>query len=74
MNKQTLVLLVVGCLVVCHGSTGRAEKVRVTIRIKGPVSKVRSVALDQDLQVESGAETITVTLPRLDEGDVLLLE
>lgn len=61
------------------GPAGAAEVVPatdVTIRVRGagPVARVRSAALDRALPFEESGETITVRLPRLAEGDVLLLE
>lgn len=47
----------------------------ITLRGAGPVTAVRSVMLQQSLAVESGKNgSVTVKLPELAEGDVLLLE
>ncbi len=53
-----------------------AENVKITVHGAGKVSKVRSVAMEQDLPVQQdqNGESFTVTLPKLEEGDILLLE
>ncbi len=58
---------------------GRAELVpqkdlRVAIRGAGPTREVHSVALDRTLPVETEGDVSIVTLPELQEGDVLLLQ
>ncbi|MHC4176314.1 MAG: hypothetical protein ACYSWU_02340, partial [Planctomycetota bacterium] len=50
------------------------EDVKVTIRGAGKVSRATSCMLDRRLKSTTSGETITVTLPRLEEGDVVLLE
>jgi len=70
--------------VVAHRQRGRRvspvcdivpfENLRVHIRGAGPVKRVRSATLDQVLPLRRDKDGITVTLPRLDEADVLLLE
>lgn len=47
---------------------------KITIRGAGEVSKATSAILDKPLPLKRGVETLTVTLPELDDGDVLLLE
>lgn len=51
-----------------------AADLEIRIRGAGSVTRVRSVALDRALTVETSGETTTVRLPHLAEGDVLLLE
>jgi len=50
-----------------------AENVTIKIRGAGPVAKVISSQLDRELKFSTSGETITVDLPRLEEGDVLIL-
>jgi len=50
------------------------KNLKITIRGAGEVSRATSAMLDQPLPLERGGETLTVTLPQLEEGDVLLLE
>jgi hypothetical protein len=52
----------------------RAEDVKVTIRGAGEVRRVESCMLDRSLDFSSTGDRIVVSLPRLDEGDVLLLK
>ena len=47
---------------------------KVFVRGAGAVRRIRSAALDRDLPLEGGADALSVTLPSLSEGDVLLLE
>jgi len=51
-----------------------ARDLRITLRGAGKTRKVTSLMLDRPLDLTVRADEITVTLPRLDEGDVLLLE
>ena len=51
-----------------------AEKLRITIRGAGTVGKVTSAMLGKALEFAARGEVLTVELPRLEEGDVLLLE
>ena len=57
--------------VVCHVP---AEDVRVTISAAVPVRRVESCMLDRPLDYSRIGDAIVVSLPRLEEGDVLLLE
>ena len=50
------------------------EPVRVAIRGAAGAKRVTSLALEQSLPVQREAGKIVVELPRLDEGDILLLE
>ena len=50
------------------------EGLKVTIRGAGKVSRATSCMLDRRLKSTTSGEAITVTLPRLEEGDVVLLE
>jgi len=50
------------------------ENVKVSIRGAGNVKTVRSCALGQTLKVEKTEGGLTVNLPELEEGDILLLE
>jgi hypothetical protein len=50
------------------------ENLKVTIRGAGKVSGATSCMLERRLELTTSGETVTVTLPRLEEGDVLLLE
>jgi len=50
------------------------ENLSVTVRGAGPVSRVVSVALEKELPLSRSEDAFSVTLLRLDEGDVLLLE
>jgi hypothetical protein len=50
------------------------QNVRVEIRGAGPLTKATSAYLRQALPVERSGNRIAVTLPRLEEGDILLLE
>ena len=50
------------------------ENLKITIRGTGEVKKVTSGMLDQQLDIRSSGDSITVTLPHLEEGDVLLLD
>jgi hypothetical protein len=50
------------------------ENLSVTIRGAGNVSRVTSAALEKTFDVTKDADSMTVVLPRLDEGDILLLE
>jgi hypothetical protein len=47
---------------------------KVSIRHGGSVKKVTSAMLDQSLPVVRKGDAVEVTLPRLDEGDVLILD
>lgn len=49
--------------------------VRITVRDAGKITKVRSLALEEDYNVEpdKAGTGFTVTLPQLAEGDILLL-
>jgi len=51
-----------------------AETLRIAIRQPGKVNKVTSAMLDNTLKFTTRRDTLTVELPRLEEGDVLLLE
>lgn len=48
--------------------------VKITIRGAGKVSKVVSAMTDKELALTRDGEAVTVTLPEIQEGDVLLLE
>jgi hypothetical protein len=50
------------------------ENIKITIRGTGEVKKVTSGMLDQQLEIRSSGNSITITLPHLEEGDVLLLD
>lgn len=50
-----------------------AENLQITLRGAGNVSRVRSLVLKQDLAVRAAAEGATITLSKLDEGDILLI-
>lgn len=50
------------------------KDVKVTIRGAGNVKKVTSAMLDKDLSIKKDGDTITVVVPDLQEGDVLVLE
>lgn len=50
------------------------EGLKVTLRGAGPVRSVRSAMLGKALPVAPAGDAVTITLPRLEEGDVLLLE
>jgi hypothetical protein len=50
-----------------------AEDVEITVRTADEVRRVESCMLDRSLDLISSGDTIVVSLPRLDEGDVLLL-
>jgi hypothetical protein len=50
------------------------KDVKVTVRGAGAAKKAVSAALDKAFPVESAGDAVTVTLPDLAEGDVLLLE
>jgi hypothetical protein len=50
------------------------KDVRLTIRGAEGAARATSVWLDKALAVEKSGEAITVTLPELAEGDVLMLE
>jgi hypothetical protein len=50
-----------------------AEDVKVTIRSDGAVRGVESCMLDRSLDFTRTGDAIIVSLPRLEEGDVLLL-
>ena len=50
------------------------EDLTVTVRGAGPVNRVLSVALEKELTLSRSEDTFSVVLPRLDEGDVLILE
>ncbi|MGB2822380.1 MAG: hypothetical protein WBF17_15450, partial [Phycisphaerae bacterium] len=51
-----------------------AEDLRVTVRGAGKVRKVTSAMLSRSLRFAASGESLTIELPRLAEGDVLLLE
>jgi len=51
-----------------------AEGVELTVRGAGKVSKITSAMLDKPLEFTLDGKRLTIRLPRLDEGDVLLLE
>lgn len=51
-----------------------AENVTVTIRGAGPVARVTSTQLGRELKFTTSEGAVTVRLPRLEEGDVLILE
>ena len=51
-----------------------AEDVKITIRAAGDVRRVESCMLDRSLDFASTGDTIVVSLPRLEEGDALLLK
>jgi hypothetical protein len=50
------------------------ENVHIAIRGAADCAKVSSAFLDKDLVIQKDGESLIVTLPRLEEGDVLLLE
>ncbi len=50
------------------------ENLAVTIRGAGDVSRVTAAWLDRQLPLTKSPDALTVTLPRLDEAEVLLLE
>ena len=50
------------------------QDLKVTVRGAGAATKAVSAALDKPLAVERAGDVLTITVPRLDEGDVLLLE
>ena len=49
------------------------QDVRVTIRGAGSVREVASCTLERTLEFTSTKDRLTVSLPRLEEGDVMLL-
>jgi len=49
------------------------KDLKLTLRGAGDVTKVTSAALDQSLPFERAGDSLVVTLPQLDDGDVLLL-
>jgi hypothetical protein len=50
------------------------ENLQITLRGAGPITRVRSVTLEQDLPVHAGAaDSLIITLPKLAEGDILQL-
>ena len=49
------------------------KDLRIAVRGAGPVAGVRSVMLDAALAFEQDGERLLVTVPRLEEADVLLL-
>ncbi len=51
-----------------------AKDLRVTVRGAGKVRKVASAMLSRPLRFAVSGESLTIELPRLAEGDVLLLE
>ena len=51
-----------------------AEDIKITIRGAGEVRRIDSCVLDRSLDFASTGDTIVVSLPRLEEGDVLLLK
>jgi hypothetical protein len=52
------------------------DELTLTVRGAGKVARVRSVMLDRDLAVQAadGGDGIVIALPRLAEGDILLLD
>jgi hypothetical protein len=48
--------------------------VKLRIRGTGEIVNVRSVATGQAIAASYAKDELTLTLPRLDEGDVLLLD
>jgi len=48
----------------------------VTIKVRGSpgITKARSVALDGPVPLSAEGDAVVVTLPKMDEGDILLLE
>jgi hypothetical protein len=50
------------------------KDVEITIQGTGGHDKVKSVWLERDLPVKKGADSTTITVPELAEGDVILLE
>jgi hypothetical protein len=50
------------------------EDLEVTVRGAGKVSKATSCWLDRPLKVEVSGDQVRFTLPRLEEGDVVVLE
>jgi len=50
------------------------DNLKITIRNAGTVTKVTSGMLDKALEIARSGDALTLTLPRLEEGDVLLLE
>ncbi len=50
------------------------ENVKVTIADGKGVKKVKSMMMDQDLALERKGDAVVVTLPKLEEGDVLAVE
>lgn len=59
-----------------YSSKGFVSQSNVTVRIQTttPVQSARSVASGQALSVSADGQDVLVQLPRMDEGDVLLLE
>jgi hypothetical protein len=51
-----------------------ASDLQVRVRGAGEVRKVTSAMLDRPLKFSAADDVLTVELPRLDEGDVLLLD
>jgi hypothetical protein len=51
-----------------------AERVTIAVRGAGDVGQVTSCTLDRPLDFSRSADTIVVSLPKLEEGDVLLLK
>ena len=49
------------------------ENLEITIRHAGNVTRVTSCMLDRSLPFNNSSDKLTVVLPRLEEGDVLLL-
>lgn len=50
------------------------KDLKVTIRGAGELTRVTSTALQQPLAIERSGDAVTITLPLLEEGDVLLLD
>jgi hypothetical protein len=50
------------------------KDVKVAVRLPAPARKVTSAMLDRELPSQRHDETLTVTLPHLAEGDVLVIE
>jgi hypothetical protein len=50
------------------------KDVDIILRGAGPVARATSAMLDQDLPVRHQGDALRLTLPRLEEGDVLVLE
>ena len=50
------------------------RNLRLRIRGTGKITEIRSVATGKTLAASYAGDELSLTLPRLDEGDVLLLD